>query len=222
MRKNNINKLTIHHIGKLKEEWSPFPELYLNAPIHIIMCGRAGYSWGEEEDEDGDKKLVQKGTKMKVEGDLGYEPTLLIEMEQVRENKNTVGSEFLNRAWILKDKFDVIKGKSFDMPTFNSFLPHIEKLNIGGQPPTIDTTTSSAEHIASAQGIAKRLKERDILCEEFWGQMELRFNSRTNDGKQAGAKFLMEPIRDKTGYWQIILISILTELIKSPNVSLKG
>lgn len=33
---------------------------------------------------------------------------------------------------------------------------------------------------------------------------------------------LPEPIRDKTGYWQIIPTSILTELIKSPNVSLKG
>lgn len=32
---------------------------------------------------------------------------------------------------------------------------------------------------------------------------------------------LPEPIRDKTGYWQIIPTSILTELIKSPNVSLK-
>lgn len=192
MKKNNIGKLTINHIGRLKEEWQPFPELFLNSPTHIIMCGRAGYSWGEEEDEDGDKKLVQKGTKMKVEGDLGYEPTLLLEMEQVRTSGNIIGSEFVNKAWVLKDKFDVIKGKSFEMPTFEDFLPHINLLNIGGDFPRIDTDTNSEASIASKQGISNRLKERDILCEELWGEMELRFNNRTAEGKKEGASFLRE------------------------------
>lgn len=192
MKKNNISKLNINHIGRLKEEWNPFPQTFLNSPIHIIMCGRAGYSWGEEEDDEGDKKLVQKGTKMKVEGDLGYEPTLLIEMEQVKESANIIGSSYTNRAWILKDKFDVIKGKHFDMPTFESFMPHIERLNIGGNPPTIDTTTTSVQTIASTSGISSRLRERDILCEELWAEMPLRFNSRTDDGKKKGADFLRE------------------------------
>lgn len=190
MKKNNISKLTINHIGRLKEEWQPFPELFLNSPLHIIMCGRAGYSWGEEEDEDGDKKLVQKGTKMKVEGDLGYEPTLLLEMEQVRTSGNIIGSEFINRAWVLKDKFDIIKGKHFDMPSFEDFLPHISMLNIGGDFPKIDTETNSEASIASKQGISNRLKERDIFCEDLFAEMELHFNRRTDAGKQEGAEFL--------------------------------
>lgn len=193
LKKNNLTRLRLRDFVPLKEEWSAFPTLYLNSPIHIIMAGRAGYDWGEENDdeEEGKKKLVKTGTKMKAEGDLGYEPTLLIEMEHVHSD-SSIGSAFINRAFVIKDKFDVLKGQSFDMPKFEDFSPHINMLAIGGVPPTIDTETSSSEMMVSHQGVAKRLKERDILCEELWCEMPLRFNGRTDAGKQLGAKFLHE------------------------------
>lgn len=193
LKKNNLTRLRLRDFVPLKEEWSAFPTLYLNSPIHIIMAGRAGYDWGEENDdeEEGKKKLVKTGTKMKAEGDLGYEPTLLIEMEHVHSD-SSIGSPFINRAFVIKDKFDILKGQSFDMPKFEDFSPHINMLSIGGIPPTIDTETSSSDMMVSHQGVAKRLKERDILCEELWGEMPLRFNGRTDEGKQSGAKFLNE------------------------------
>lgn len=193
LTKNKLTRLRLRDFVPLKEEWSPFPTLYLNSPIHIIMAGRAGYDWGEEDDseESGAKKLVKTGTKMKAEGDLGYEPTLLIEMEHVHAD-NSIGSTFINRAFVIKDKFDVLKGKSFDMPDFEDFAPHINMLAIGGVPPTIDTETSSVDMMVSHQGVANRLKERDILCEELWAEMPLRFNPRTDAGKKAGADFLRE------------------------------
>lgn len=193
LTKNKLTRLRLRDFVPLKEEWSPFPTLYLNSPIHIIMAGRAGYDWGEENDdeEDGKKKLVKTGTKMKAEGDLGYEPTLLIEMEHVHADAS-IGSTFINRAFVIKDKFDVLKGKSFDMPTFEDFAPHINLLAIGGVPPTIDTETTSVDMMTSHAGIAQRLKERDILCEELWAEMPLRFSSRTDLGKKAGADFLRD------------------------------
>jgi hypothetical protein len=193
LKKNGLTRLRLRDFVPLKEEWSTFPTLYLNSPIHIIMSGRAGYDWDEENDdeEEGKKKLVKTGTKMKAEGDLGYEPTLLIEMEHVHSD-SSIGSTFINRAFVIKDKFDVLKGKSFDMPTFEDFAPHIDMLAIGGVPPTIDTDTSSESMMTSHQGVAKRLKERDILSEELWEEMPLRFNSRTDDGKKQGAAFLHE------------------------------
>lgn len=193
LKKNNLTRLRLRDFVPLKEEWSVFPTMYLNSPIHIIMAGRAGYDWGEENDdeEEGKKKLVKTGTKMKAEGDLGYEPTLLIEMEHVHSD-SSIGSSFINRAFVIKDKFDVLKGKSFDMPTFEDFSPHINMLNIGGISPIIDTQTTSEEMMVSHQGVAKRLKERDIICENFWAEMPLRFNSRTDAGKKAGADFLRE------------------------------
>lgn len=193
LRKNNLTRLRLRDFVPLKEEWSAFPTMYLNSPIHIIMAGRAGYDWGEENDdeEEGKKKLVKTGTKMKAEGDLGYEPTLLIEMEHVHAD-SSIGSSFINRAFVIKDKFDVLKGSSFDMPKFEDFAPHINMLAIGGVPPTIDTETSSADMMVSHQGVAKRLRERDILIEEFFEEMPLRFSNRTDIGKSEGAKFLHE------------------------------
>lgn len=201
--KNNKTRLSLRDFIPLKEEWGVFPTLYLNSPIHIIMAGRAGYEWGEEEDDEGDNKLVKTGTKMKVEGDFGYEPTLSIEMVQVREHQGRVGSTMINRAWIVKDKFDEsgLKGKHFDMPTFETFLPHIKLLNIGGNFPKIDTDTSSSSMMTDNRSVSKRLKERDILSEELWENMPLRFNGRTDSGKKAGAQFLQETfgMLSKTG-----------------------
>lgn len=193
LKKNNLTRLRLRDFVPLKEEWSVFPTLYLNSSIHIIMAGRAGYDWGEENDdeEDGKKKLVKTGTKMKAEGDLGYEPTLLIEMEHVHAD-SSIGSTFINRAFVIKDKFDVLKGKSFDMPSFSDFAPHIDMLAIGGVPPTIDTETSSESMMTSHQGMAKRLRERDIIIEEIFENMPLRFNGRTDVGKKMGAAFLQE------------------------------
>lgn len=194
LKKNNKTRLSLRDFIPLKEEWSPFPTLYLNSPIHIIMAGRASYEWGEEADEEGENKLVKTGTKMKVEGDFGYEPTLSIEMELVRVKKGKVGSNYIHRAWIVKDKFSKsgLEGRSFDNPTFETFLPHIQLLNLGGNFPKIDTETTSVELMTSHQGVAKRLRERDILVEELWAELPLRFNSRTDEGKKEGAGFLKE------------------------------
>lgn len=194
LKKNNKTRLSLRDFIPLKEEWGVFPTLYLNSPIHIIMAGRAGYEWGEEEDDEGENKLVKTGTKMKVEGDFGYEPTLSIEMELVRTKKGKTGSNYLHKAWVVKDKFQAsgLEGKDFDNPTFETFLPHIQLLNLGGTPPAIDTETSSSAMMTDHRGVAKRLKERDVLSENLWAELPLRFNSRTDAGKKEGAGFLRE------------------------------
>lgn len=193
MLKKGITRLGLKHIGPLKQEWSPFPDIFLNYPLHIIMCGRAGFEWAFEEDDEGDKELTKTGTKMKVEGDLGYEPALLIEMEQIRTDKNKQGSEFINRAWVIKDKFDVIKGKHFDMPTFDDFFPYIKMLNIGGEVNNVNLTDTSVEMIQNEdKSVSHRMKQRDILIEELKDELSLKFNARTDQGKKDCIEFLKE------------------------------
>ena len=191
LTRHGKTRLSMRDFLPLKEEWQPFPTTYLNSKCHIIMCGRSQYTWGETEDEEGNSKTVQTGTKMKVEGDLGYEPTLLIEMEQFRE-QGKIGSELVNRAWILKDKFSVIKGQHFDMPTFENFLPHIQKLNIGGAMSEIDTATNSVGMIQSDKGGWEQAKSKTILMEELENELSLHFNSRKDEGKTALLNFLKE------------------------------
>ncbi len=195
MKKKGITRLKLNHIGDIKKEWSPFPTLYLNSPIHSILCGRAGFEWGYEENDEGEKQLTKTGTKMKVESDFGYEPTLLIEMEQIRKDRDAVGSGFINRAWVIKDKFSTsgLQGKHFDMPTFEDFLPHISRLNIGGVAPMIDTETTSEDLIESPdRSYAERMKQRDIYIEELKDELSMKFNARTDSGKTAALTLLKD------------------------------
>ena len=195
MKKKGLSRLNINHIGNIKKEWKPFPDLYLNSPIHSILCGRAGFEWGYEEDDEGNKQLAKTGTKMKVEGDFGYEPTLLIEMEQLRGDKDKTGSSFVNRAWVIKDKFSSsgLQGKHFDMPTFENFLPHISRLNINGKFPNIDMETTSEDLIENPDRSREHMyKQRDIFIEELKNELTLKFNSRTDEGKKKALGFLKE------------------------------
>src|SRR5688572_2391631 len=121
-----LRRLEFQHWGPVKDKWNQFTDLYLNAPLHIIICGRAGFEYDFEENEDGKKELVKTGIKMKTEGEFGFEPSLLIEM--IREWEQ---GEQVRKALVLKDRFDIIDGKVFTNPTFDNFLPHIEQLTPG-------------------------------------------------------------------------------------------
>lgn len=191
-RKRGIEKIQFQHWDAIKTEWSPFTEFYLNSKCHIIMCGRAGYEYDFEKDEEGKNELVKTGIKMKTEGELGFEPSLLIEMfadKDVDKHGKILGIQ--NKAFIIKDRFGEINGKTFSMPTFDTFLPHIKHLNIGGEHEIITQETSQSI-FDTDKSVAHRLKERDILMENLQGEMPLRFNNRTDAGKKEGAAFLRE------------------------------
>lgn len=93
------NRLHFHDWGQIKDQWGRFTDCYINSQVHIIMCGRAGYEYAYFEDEDGKKQLEKTGTKMKAESEMGYEPSLLMEM--VRENPPMAKSPFTGRYGIM-------------------------------------------------------------------------------------------------------------------------
>lgn len=126
----NRKRLEFQDWDYLKSRWAEFTTLYVNTPMHMIVCGRAGYEYDFEEKEGGGKELVKTGIKMKAEGEFGFEPSLLVLMERDVD----VETKAVNRtAYVLKDRFDVIDGKEFKNPTADAFLPHVQRLNLGGQ-----------------------------------------------------------------------------------------
>lgn len=191
-QKKGIERINFNHWDAIKTEWGQFNEFFLNSKCHIIMAGRAGYEYDFEKDEEGKNELIKTGIKMKTEGELGFEPSLLIEMyaeKDMDKSGRTLG--ITNKAFIIKDRFGEINGKTFDMPTFETFLPHIKHLNIGGEHENIGQETSG-DIFNTDKSIAHRLKERDILMENLQAEMPLRFNTRTDAGKKEGAIFLRE------------------------------
>ena len=191
-QKRGIERINFNHWDAIKTEWGQFNEFFLNSKCHIIMCGRAGYEYDFEKDEEGKNELIKTGIKMRTENELGFEPSLLMELyadKDVNSHGKILG--IVNKAFIIKDRFGAINGQTFSMPTFETFMPHIKYLNIGGEHEII-TQENSQAIFDTDKSIAHRLKQRDILCENIWQEMPLRFNSRTDVGKKAGAEFLRE------------------------------
>ena len=82
------------------------------------MAGRSADKWEDVEDEEGIKELKKVGTKMRSETEIGYEPSLLIEMEQYRKSAR-IGGGWVNRAWVIKDRYNLLNGKYFEFPPFD-------------------------------------------------------------------------------------------------------
>lgn len=188
-KKKNRNFISFPDWGILKKEWRKFTDWYINSPVHCIICGRAGWVYNEWKDEDGQAKLEKTGTKMKAETEFGYEPSLLIEMERVQEggDGSKIGQRIIHRAHILKDRTDVLDGKSIDNPTFKDFLPAIQPLNLGGEHFALDTKTTSEEMFDKEGRPDWQIKEQQklIILEEMKALVDQNFPSTSKEEKVA-------------------------------------
>jgi hypothetical protein len=161
LKSKNKSRLSLPDWGILKGQWKMFTDAFLNSKIHIIMCGRAGTTYDTVENEDTQKQeMIKSGTKMKAEGETGYEPDFLIEMERV---DTKVG--IINRAWVVKDRSDTLNGKSFDMPTAKSFKPFYDFIKIGGEHKGIGDATSADLFSKPDWSYEDRKKRKEIAIE---------------------------------------------------------
>lgn len=133
--------------SRIKGRWGAWPDLYLSSPMHAIVCGRAGYEYSmEQNDETKKRELIKTGIKMRVEGEFGFEPSLLVEMQRdfVTDRKGalTEKRDVINRAVILKDRFGLIDGHSSEDPGFDFFAPHIRLLDPAQHAP-VDTSVKT-------------------------------------------------------------------------------
>ncbi len=128
----------------IKSKWrEEFTNLFVNSKLHIIMCGRESGVYEEREEVKGGKivtKSIRTGDKMKAESEVGYEPSILCQMEKVYQED---GGKYARKCNVIKERFNVIDSKEFINPSFKDFLPHIKLLNIGGDHIGIDTSHDS-------------------------------------------------------------------------------
>jgi hypothetical protein len=161
-RMRRSNGLLFQDWGKVKGEWQRFTDTFINSKIHIIVLGRAGYEYEFDTDESGKKELNKTGTKMKAEGEFGYESDVLLEMERIKDGRKTI-----NRCYVIKDRTNTIDGTQIDFPTFDSFKTIIAQLNIGGDHRGVDTTRNSEQMFDDPdKSWVKEREARDIALEE--------------------------------------------------------
>jgi len=206
MTKKKINRMLFQHWLPVKTEWRRFTDVYLNSKLHIILCGRAGWEYDLTEDEEGKKELVKTGTKMRVETELGYEPSLLLEIERMKirpaNTKSEIEMELMYRTYVLKDRADKINGKYFDNAVFENFLPHINFLNIGGKHLAVDTTRTSEALFDSNGSGWERQKKKEIALEEIKNELLKRWDNRSRPDQLCKVECLKQVFL--TGSWKAV------------------
>jgi hypothetical protein len=192
-------KLQFQDWGYLKTEWAKFTDMFVNSPLHIILCGRAGYEYDYFE-EDGKKELEKTGVKMKAEGEMGYEPSLLVHMERRQQLESGSVVKTWREATVLKDRSTKLDGKVFSFESVNdknerlpldtmvryawiAFGSHIKCLNLGGKQLGVDTTRTS-DGLIKIDRKDWTAMQREIWFERVSNLLMLHFTQSVEDKKK--------------------------------------
>lgn len=177
-----IPALEFQHWRPIKAKWAEFTDRFLSSKLHVIVCGRAGnvYEYQDKNDGTGKKELITTGTRMATEKELGYEPSLLVEMLAEREN-----GKLMNIAVIQKDRSDTLNGKELRMPNYKSFEPHFKALNLGGAHFDSMNQRDSQGMFEDAEesGWDAEKRQREIYCEEIQGLLTNKWPGMTAQEK---------------------------------------
>lgn len=198
-RQQPIQKLEFHHWGPIKDQWAKFTDKFLSSKLHVIICGRTSSIYEYQTNDQGKKELITNGTKMATEKELGYEPSLLIEMTKHREHGRIV-----NRALIEKDRFNFLNGNEIDfkphtgvdinniMDVFEKVRPHFEHLNLAGTHFESLNQRDSKDLYpdVDADEWPSEQRQRTILSEEIQGLIVKHYPGQTADEKKAKADLL--------------------------------
>jgi hypothetical protein len=201
LRRRNRNprfKLEFQDWNPIKATWEEWTTWYLNAPVHVIICGRAGYEYDLQMNEETERKeLVKTGVKMKTESEFGFEPSLLVEMERLIDPvKRRVTKR---QATVIGDRFGILDGKTFVNPKFKDFEPHLLLLKPGANNP-IDTEIKSDTGVTEEGDIEwqKERKTRTILAEEIQGLLVYHIPGQSAKDKQRKAALLHEAFNTRS------------------------
>ncbi|HYF56049.1 MAG TPA: AAA family ATPase [Salinarimonas sp.] len=191
--KNPRTRLEFQDWNSIKKVWEEFSNLYLNIPMHVLIAGRAGYEYDFEDREDGSgKDLVKTGIKMKTEGEFGFEPSLLFQMDRVQQDADgKLQKRFTHRCTVLKDRFGVLDGKECDDPDWTFFKPYLDLLTPGAHVAVAtDKQTDMGVNEAGDAEFVRERKQRTIFCEEIQGLLTAAFPGQSAEEKKAKATII--------------------------------
>lgn len=221
-RKRNNRKpllsLEFQHWRPIKAAWAEFTDRFLSSKMHVLVCGRAGnvYEYQDKDDGTGKKELISTGTRMATEKELGYEPSLLIEMVGDRQD-----GKIINTAVIQKDRSDNLNGKEIQMPNYAKLKAHFDALNIGGKHfDSMDQRDSQGMFPDAQEGAwDNESRQREIWAEEIKSLLI----AHDLDGQSAEAKKRRNELLNEvfnTGSWTKVE-TMPSEAIRAGHARLK-
>ena len=104
----------LHGWTAIKRPYKELLHWLLASPVHVLICGRQGNDFAEDE-ASGELKNV--GFKMRAEGETAYEPDVLIRMESHKASRKETAMPL---AHVEKDRTGILAGQSIPWPTFDN------------------------------------------------------------------------------------------------------
>lgn len=206
------NMITFADWGIIKPLWyKEFSRPYVFGQFHSLFCGRAGFTYEQQKNEDtGQKELVVTGVKMRAETETAFEPDITVFMERFEKILNVDKNE--RKVWrvatIQKGRDPEIDGKTFVNPTYEDFLPAIEYLL--SRPEHSELKESDTSSLFPDEKMDDWQTQKEILLEEIKSLLIKKYPSRSP--KDIIAKEdLIERIFS-TRAWKKIVIMPVAEL----------
>jgi hypothetical protein len=149
----------------IKRPYRELMHVVLSTPMHVIICGRQGVEYGEDEATG---ELAALGYKMRAEGETAYEPDLLLRLEQHRPKRKQPA---VPTAFVEKDRTGLLAGKAIEWPQFDNvarpLLPLLAVAQVAA-PSEDEVGMQDAEALAKEE--VERARRSAELAEEYMGR----------------------------------------------------
>jgi energy-coupling factor transporter ATP-binding protein EcfA2 len=180
-KKTKAGTIPLHAWGAIKKPYKELLHLLLASPVHLLICGRQGIDYGEDE-ESGELKSL--GFKLRAEGETAYEPDLLIRLEAHRPNKKALA---IPTAHVEKDRTGVLAGQAIAWPCFDNIAKPLLGL-LGATQAALPTEEEVG--IQDAEALARQEREQTQRSAELAGQFTTRMTqaSTVADLQRVGAE----------------------------------
>lgn len=191
-------ELKFSHWGQIKPRWRKWVRAYLNSPLHLIVCGRLGGMFEVRSNDRNQKEVVQVGEKMKAT-DFGYECRILVKMARDEQWDPAANRhEIVQKALVLKERWDCLTGKEAVRPKPAFFDPHLAMLD-----PSTHTVLpeASSAHDMDDGGRGSWAREsalREQLCEELKALVEAAHPGNSAEARKERGELVFKHLSVRT------------------------
>lgn len=154
--------IPFHAWTTIKKPYRDLMHLLLTARYHVLICGRQAVEYGEDEASG---ELAAIGYRLRAEGETGYEPDVLLRLEQRRTKREP---RAIPVAHVEKDRTGVLAGRSIPWPNYDSVAqPLLGLLGPTHSPPPSDEEVSRQDTETLAREEADRDRQSGALASGY-------------------------------------------------------
>jgi len=146
-----VGTVPLHAWAAIKKPYRELVHLLLSMPVHVLLCGRQGIDYGEDEASG---ELKNLGFRLRAEGETAYEPDVLVRLEWHKARKQAA----VLTAHVEKDRTGVLAGQAIAWPTFDKLAQPLLGL-LGGTQAAMPTE----EEVGQQDGEALAPQEAEQL-----------------------------------------------------------